>query len=317
MGNDFRTTWTYTTRHGARVEVEERKASPTSGVLHFIVSLALSVIGVFSLISFYFPVPLGIAFLILGIVFLRDARRRFVKSSKKELDTPSSKIVLYLRSFEDDDLRQEHSVWDELFDPLSLVATPTAEERLERHLRRLGTVVAVGRPNERLPPIGAARLYVDDLDWQVLVEDLIHRADLVVIQSGESVGLSWELQTIIMLKEPNAVVVFLESELRKRAGDRAANYRSYRNWAWRHFPLGVPKAAEGSNLIRFSMEPPWAPELTTRKNTKQPRTLVNRVLRRIISDRHLRHRGVDWVRASFYLTVFGCIFAFFYFGMRR
>ena len=66
----------------------------------------------------------------------------------------------------------------------------TYEERLARTLRKIGPFVAVGDPTERLPLLGAARMYAADEDWQEKVDELTARASVVLLHAGEWDGLA-------------------------------------------------------------------------------------------------------------------------------
>jgi hypothetical protein len=68
------------------------------------------------------------------------------------------------------------------------------EETIARILARLGPVIAVGKPGEPLPELGAARLYVAHDQWQARVLELIRQAQLVVIRIGSSQGVLWEIE---------------------------------------------------------------------------------------------------------------------------
>ena len=61
-------------------------------------------------------------------------------------------------------------------------------------LAHVGPVVAIGKPGEPLPELGAARLYVADDQWQAKVIELMGKAALVVIRLGASPGLLWEIE---------------------------------------------------------------------------------------------------------------------------
>ncbi len=97
--------------------------------------------------------------------------------------------VLFLRSFRDEDV-------------VDLTARTgrgmrRSEENLCAALRRLGPVIAIGRPLERLPEVGAARLYVTDENWQAAVRFLIRQAVATVILVGRSPGVQWEVETAL------------------------------------------------------------------------------------------------------------------------
>lgn len=96
--------------------------------------------------------------------------------------------VLYLRSFKADKSARKQ------VGTASLVAVLSEEEQLASVLGRLGPFVAIGRPGEKLPQLGAARKYVTDEQWQQTVGELMDRARLVVFRAGDSEGLAWEIE---------------------------------------------------------------------------------------------------------------------------
>jgi hypothetical protein len=115
--------------------------------------------------------------------------------------TPSqSPPVLYLRSFDDD----RHGA--------QLKGGLTEEEHLGDVLGQLGPFVAVGRPGETLPEAGAARFYLADADWQTEVATLLGTARLVVIRTGRSAGLGWEVQQAVRLLTPERLVLVVDDE---------------------------------------------------------------------------------------------------------
>lgn len=60
-------------------------------------------------------------------------------------------------------------------------------------MNRVGPVMAIGKPGESLPELGAARLYVGDDAWQARITDLIRQARFVVVQAGTTANLRWEI----------------------------------------------------------------------------------------------------------------------------
>ena len=98
--------------------------------------------------------------------------------------------VVYLRSFYVDKSLARR--------PLAIgrvVSVCTEEEQLVNALREIGPVVAIGKPGERLPRLGAQRIYVGDADWQQQVRSWFTRAALVVIQvpPKPTEGVTWEI----------------------------------------------------------------------------------------------------------------------------
>jgi hypothetical protein len=112
--------------------------------------------------------------------------------------------VLYLRSFDDDQMAAR------------LKGGLTEEEHLGRVLGEIGPFVAVGRPGEPLPEVGASRMYLEDSAWQSTVEGLLRTARLVVIRTGRSAGLSWELDRSVRLLTPERLLIVVD-DLRELA----------------------------------------------------------------------------------------------------
>ena len=99
--------------------------------------------------------------------------------------------VVYLRSFQVDKRLSRR--------PLAIgrvISSRTEEEQLVEALRESGPVVAIGRPGERLPRLGAQRMYVEDAEWQQQILSWFTRAALVVIHvpAKPTEGLTWELE---------------------------------------------------------------------------------------------------------------------------
>jgi TM2 domain-containing membrane protein YozV len=118
--------------------------------------------------------------------------------------------VLYLRSFADDGeaLIGAQSWWVRLG---AIIVTPvTPEQEMADLLDAVGPVVAIGKPGEPLPELGAARLYVSDDQWQAKVQELMKKARLVVVRLGSSPGLLWEIeQTLAHLPRQRLVLALL------------------------------------------------------------------------------------------------------------
>jgi hypothetical protein len=81
------------------------------------------------------------------------------------------------------------------------------ERQLVNMLKSVGPVVAVGRPGDGVPRLGAARLYLADSEWQPAVSDLMGKANLVVLVAGPGGGLRWELTQCVRLVDPARLMV--------------------------------------------------------------------------------------------------------------
>ena len=116
--------------------------------------------------------------------------------------------VIYLRSFQMD----KHFARR----PLAIgrvVSLSTEEEQLVQALDEIGRVVAIGKPGERLPRLGAQRVYVEDADWQQQIRSWFTRAALVVIQvpPKPTEGVTWEIDQSLSVV-PLDRLVFLVSQ---------------------------------------------------------------------------------------------------------
>jgi hypothetical protein len=171
--------------------------------------------------------------------------------------------VLYLRPFGED---ERGSSTSESFE-LSLASV----------LRDVGPVIAVGRPGERLPPQGAARVYVSDESWQSSVRDLMARSALTVLRAGTSPGVLWELARVVELVPPTRVLIAVPSAL--RAGGEAA-WARFRALAGDVMPRPLPLSLDGAEFVTFDSD--WTSSVVaapTKFNPLSRRAGVRRLLR--------------------------------------
>lgn len=102
--------------------------------------------------------------------------------------------VAFLRSFRDDQVALAEAPI-----PLALkffdsgVEVRTLEALVVRTMTSIGPVIAIGNPADQRPPLGAARNYLQDADWRLVVRSLIMEARLVVVGLDDTGGVQWEL----------------------------------------------------------------------------------------------------------------------------
>jgi hypothetical protein len=113
--------------------------------------------------------------------------------------------VLYLRSFDDDERAAR------------IKGQLTEEEHLGKALSQVGPFLAVGRPGESIPTLGASRVYLGDEAWQSTVEDLIRAARLVILRTGKTAGLHWEVERALQLLTPERLVLLVDNARELRA----------------------------------------------------------------------------------------------------
>jgi|GEM_PF-5193193 len=140
---------------------------------------------------------LGVAFMFSGGLMVWWGRRRAwpvfqnLNELREELD--GLRFTLYLRPFATD---QEADPEDQKR-PASRQLGTTAEEAVTTAFHAHGPVVAIGKPGEAFPMLGAYRLYVHGREWRKVVVELGGEAQLIVVRVGTSPGLSEELDLIL------------------------------------------------------------------------------------------------------------------------
>jgi hypothetical protein len=89
----------------------------------------------------------------------------------------------------------------------------TCEEQVAEVFREFGPVVAIGRPGDVLPELGAARIYLADDQWQVVVQSYMGRAGLVVFLPGTTEGVWWEIELAAALVSRDRIVFLIHADL--------------------------------------------------------------------------------------------------------
>lgn len=106
--------------------------------------------------------------------------------------------VLILREFKDDALATPGSRLGRTF-----------EACLAGELDRIGPAISVGRPGDRLAPLGASRDYLTGPDWKRAVARLIDEAGVVVFLLGSSESVAWELRTVVSARGTERLLIVI------------------------------------------------------------------------------------------------------------
>jgi hypothetical protein len=151
-------------------------------------------------------------------------QRLSIREAAAVLEMDHRAPILLLRSFLDDHARVVNSdrilphEW--IFGGRRL---RSFEEALVAKLSAYGPVLAIGRPGEAVPPLGAARMWVNHLEWQEKVEELLHRCHFVVMIVGElkgKDGLAWEVLRLLSLHDRGKIILLApplaEEEVERR-----------------------------------------------------------------------------------------------------
>lgn len=196
----------------------------------------------------------GIALFIGGGLLLRRGMKHSARSGEDSLAHDDRPPILYLRSFADesDDYRLTSFLRGAFGRRISADVPAWASQEqllLGKYLSKIGPYVAIGRPGEPLPELGADRIYVGE-EWEEQVLTLLRRARFVVIRAGSTRGLHWELDRIMAAVEPSRVLMILPASRR--------SYERFRQSA--PGPLQrLPDRQPVERLVVF--EDDWRPEL--------------------------------------------------------
>ncbi len=155
----------------------------------------------FALIFLVFAAVGGVA--MMTYVSRRIAARAFVVKATGNIVDP----ILYLRSFKDDSVfRVPHAAprWLRAAQP-----SLQLEELLVQILSSHGTVLAIGRPSEVLPPLGAARVYLPDASWKGQVRSLLERSKIVIMLLSGSSGFLREFRTAYQMHLLQRVILIV------------------------------------------------------------------------------------------------------------
>jgi hypothetical protein len=127
---------------------------------------------------------------LVGYFLLIRARRYFQVSADSLLAADKRKPILFLRSFEDDE-KVKFNISERALLDFSL------ETRLSNHFTYFGPFIAIGSPKEAIPQLGAARVILSDREWQPRVMAWMEAASVVVMYSGKTQWVTWELAKLV------------------------------------------------------------------------------------------------------------------------
>lgn len=208
--------------------------------------------------------PPGLRFLVMAIAltittlaiwpliyyFSRRALMMRARSALQELSRIGDKRpILYLRSFDIDQQAAEPTA-RELAGASLMIATP--EQQLSAKLAPIGPMIAIGKPGEDLPAIGAARFYTTDELWQQKVADVASVSQLVILTSGVTEGLRWEISHIVGSIPPEKLILWAHPQLLNlSAAEREWEWTTFRNSLGRLFPKPLPERLGATHFFRF------------------------------------------------------------------
>jgi hypothetical protein len=138
--------------------------------------------------------PLLVLIIYVGAWIYKRAQRHLVPLADRMLKSDSRAPIVFLRSFSQDPLMASE------------------EQNLRNALKSFGPFVAIGSPEDELPPLGASRLYVSSEDWQSRVKGFLNEASLVIILAGSTPGLAWEIVQVRASVDPDRLVIAVSND---------------------------------------------------------------------------------------------------------
>jgi hypothetical protein len=148
--------------------------------------------------------------------------RRYMLPTFEEVERVDQRLpILYLRPFVMDDVRAtgQYSLearkgrvltWRVLNSSFWTEAREwTLEEVLCKGIGIAGPVVAMGRPGEALPRLGAVRKYCETQDWQSEVLEFFRRCSFACLMIGDSETLVWEFGRIVEHGDESRVILII------------------------------------------------------------------------------------------------------------
>ena len=210
--------------------------------------------------------------------------------------------IVYLRPF-DTDGAETDTAWSSRLRQSPWEKYITHEERMARALRTIGPFVAIGDPTEELPLLGAARVYSADDGWQMTVDELTARAAIVLLQTGDSDGLAWEVHHVVELGAPERVILALPLAGKRNGRSRPERYDAFRRKFNDVFPRRLPESIGHSQFAYFDSD--WTPRLLGERDNPLPTGEAPReiALRRLAREFKITW-GPRWVRYAAYITAF-------------
>jgi hypothetical protein len=188
--------------------------------------------------------------------FMRKAWQSTAATAEDELARSDARRPhLYLRSFKLDERINERS-WSERF--LGSYPSETAEQSLAKTLRAYGPTIAIGRPGEELPSLGAARFYVANDRWQQKVSDVAAESQFVIWATGITEGLRWEIEHIVKNVPPEKVILWAHPHLLHLSPQaRELEWAKFRSALGDAFSKPLPATLGDARFIYFTAG--WEP----------------------------------------------------------
>ena len=146
--------------------------------------------------------------------FAPDARPAtpFCASLQENQQFDARPPILFLRSFNEDQVKLAAPKLSLLGRLVTLYqAKASLDILLLEEGIAYGPVVALGNPQDSLPPYGASRGYFLDEDWKKGVAKLVKDSQYIVICLDRTEGVLWEIDLVIALGQVSKTLFLVNS----------------------------------------------------------------------------------------------------------
>lgn len=147
------------------------------------------------------------------------------------------------------------------------------DEVLALALRDIGLLVSVGNPSDKIPPLGAIRLYFKEHEWQEQVQRLAAISQFVIMQPGYTEGTEWEMHMLRDVLPPEKLIYsFLEWQRLDRAS-KQLEYEVFAIQFERIHQCALPKEVGNAYFLCFTKsevngKEEWKPHLAGLEDEK-------------------------------------------------
>jgi WD40 repeat protein len=164
-----------------------------------------------AVIGVFYIMPIAVPLLFLLGALVQRLVRRLLRLSLEQLQLIDPRPpMLFLRAFRDDqvDLRPPKLTFLGWLTEFGQRKTNLDHVLLEEGTP-YGPVVAIGKPDDRFPPYGAARGYFDNKTWQQAVGGLVKESAAIVLCVDDTEGIWWEIEHLAGAKRLRKVLFLL------------------------------------------------------------------------------------------------------------
>lgn len=200
-----------------------------------------------------------------GIILVRGARRLRAKLISWTVHPALiQRPFVYLRSFRADGALSKGNPND-LANRITWGALdrvrPSVEEQMFKGAPLSHLVVVVGQPGEWLPPGGTARLYFKGDAWKQGVARILTRAELAILQIGDSPGVVTEARMLVRMMNPLRVLLFRPSGADEYQDEKLERlYETFRQQTASCFPKPLPECWRKWKPPFLLFDEEWKPE---------------------------------------------------------